>query len=69
MKKNIGTVDKIVRIILAIVIGALFYFETITGTLAYVLVALAGVFVLTSLINICPLYMIFGVKTCSYKEE
>ena len=63
MKKNMGSIDQVIRILIAIVIGVLYYTETISGTLALVLSALAGIFVLTSLIGFCPLYLPFGLST------
>lgn len=63
MKKNMGSIDQVIRILIAIVIGVLYYTETINGTLALVLAALAGIFVLTSLIGFCPLYLPFGLST------
>jgi len=64
MKKNMGSIDKVVRIVLALIIAFLYYNGTITGTLGIVLIVLAAVFVLTSLVSFCPLYTIFGIKTC-----
>ena len=69
MKKNMGNADRIVRILIAIVIGALYYTETINGTLGIVLLIAAAIFVLTSLISFCPLYLPFGIKTCPTKEK
>ena len=68
MKKNMGTADRIIRIILAAVVGFLYYNGTITGTLGIVLLVLAGVFVLTSLIGFCPLYKLVGLNTCPVKK-
>jgi hypothetical protein len=68
MKKNMGTADRIIRIILAVIFAALYFTNTISGTLGLVLVILGGVFVLTSFISFCPLYTIVGLKTCSTKE-
>ncbi|MDT0538987.1 DUF2892 domain-containing protein [Croceitalea sp. P059] len=68
MKKNMGGVDRIVRFIVALVVITLFYFKVIEGTLAYVLLALSGIFVLTSLVSFCPLYTIFGLNTCKVKN-
>lgn len=64
MKKNMGAVDRIIRVLLAAVIAVLFYMKVIEGTLGIVLLVLAGVFVLTSLVSFCPLYLPFGIKTC-----
>ena len=63
MKKNMGTVDKVIRILIAVVMVVLFFTHVITGTLGIILLVLAGVFVLTSLISFCPLYLPFGLST------
>ena len=68
MKKNMGSADRIIRVLLAIVVGVLYFTGTISGTLGIVLLVLAGVFVLTSLISFCPLYAPFGLRTCPVKE-
>lgn len=67
MKKNIGSTDKILRILGAIIILALSYFGVISGTIAIVLLVVGAVFLLTSLLNICPIYSIFGINTCKRK--
>ncbi|MFZ1908312.1 MAG: DUF2892 domain-containing protein [Burkholderiales bacterium] len=64
MKKNMGTLDRTIRIIVAIVIAALYYTGQISGTLAIVLGIVALVFVLTSLVGTCPAYLPFGLSTC-----
>ena len=64
MKKNMGSVDRIVRLVLAVVMAALYFSNVLTGTFGIVLVALAGIFLLTSLISFCPLYAPFGLSTC-----
>jgi hypothetical protein len=69
MKKNMGSADKIVRIILAAVFATLFFTGTVTGILGIVLVILGGVFLATSLISFCPLYSIFGMSTCPTKQQ
>jgi len=69
MKKNIGTIDKIVRIILVLVIVALYFTHVIYGVLAIVLLVFAGILLLTSLISFCPLYLPFGIKTTKKKKE
>jgi hypothetical protein len=68
MKKNMGGLDKTIRILIAVVIAVLFFTNVITGTLGIVLLALAGVFVLTSFISFCPLYAPFGLSTCKRSE-
>jgi hypothetical protein len=69
MKKNMGSTDKIIRIVIAAILGVLYYTGTISGTLGIVLLVLAGVFIATSLISFCPLYAIFGIRTCPVKEK
>ncbi|MFD2100498.1 YgaP family membrane protein [Flagellimonas iocasae] len=68
MKTNMGGMDRVVRLILALVVVALYYFGVISGTLATVLLVLAGIFVLTSLVSFCPLYTLFGINTCKVKN-
>jgi len=63
MKKNMGTVDKAIRVIVAIVIGVLYFTGQITGTAAIILGVLAVVFLLTSLVGTCPLYLPVGLST------
>ncbi|MEZ4797411.1 MAG: DUF2892 domain-containing protein [Flavobacteriaceae bacterium] len=67
MKKNMGNTDKAIRVILAIGIALLYYFDVIQGTLAYVLMAFAIIFLITSFISFCPLYKPFGISTCKTK--
>lgn len=69
MKKNMGSLDRILRVLVAIVIGVLYYNGTISGTLGIVLVVLGAVFLLTSLIGFCPLYKPFGMNTCPMDKE
>ncbi len=63
MKKNMGIIDKAIRIAIAILIGVLYFTNVINGTLAIVFVILALVFILTSFISFCPLYLPFGINT------
>jgi hypothetical protein len=64
MKKNMGSADKLIRVLIAVVIAVLYYLGKIEGTLAIVLMAFAIIFLLTSLVSFCPLYTIFGINTC-----
>ncbi|ULC58803.1 DUF2892 domain-containing protein [Flaviramulus sp. BrNp1-15] len=68
MKKNMGTTDKAIRILIAIGIALLYFFDVIEGTLAYVLMAVAIILLLTSFISFCPLYKPFGISTCKIKQ-
>jgi Inner membrane protein YgaP-like, transmembrane domain len=69
MKNNMGTSDKAIRVLIAAVIAILYFTDVIGDTLGLVLLILAGVFVLTSLIGFCPLYLPFGISTCKSKEK
>ena len=63
MQKNVGNIDRIVRILAAVAIIVLWYMQLISGTLAVVLLVAAGIFILTSLVNFCPLYSVIGIST------
>jgi hypothetical protein len=69
MKPNMGTVDKAVRILAAVVIAGLYFANVISGTLAIVLLVFAGVFIVTSLISFCPLYWPLGISTRKKEAE
>ena len=64
MKKNMGIVDRIIRAVIAAVISICYFMHIIDGMTATILLVLGGVFLFTSLISICPLYIPFGIKTC-----
>ncbi len=68
MKTNMGGMDRIVRLIVALAVVGLYYFGIITGTVATVMLILAGIFAITSLVSFCPLYTLFGVSTCKVKD-
>jgi len=68
MKKNMGNIDRIARIILALVLAGLYLMDMVTGTVGVVLLGLGGVFLLTSVVSFCPLYTIFGMTTCKTSE-
>ncbi len=63
MKKNMGMVDKTIRVIIAAVIALFYYLGIISGTLAIVLMIFSIIFIVTSLIGFCPLYPILGMNT------
>ena len=63
MKKNMGTTDRVIRLVVGIVIAVLYFTHIISGTLAIILGVLAIVFLLTSFISFCPLYLPFGINT------
>ena len=63
MKKNMGTIDRIIRILLASVVIILYITGSITGFAAIILGILAIVFIITSMISFCPLYVPFKIST------
>ncbi|MCX6272581.1 MAG: DUF2892 domain-containing protein [Bacteroidetes bacterium] len=63
MKKNMGSIDKIVRVLIAIIFAILYFTKVVEGTLGIVLLVLAAIFVLTSIIGFCPLYFPFNLNT------
>ena len=65
MKKNIGTIDRVIRVGMAITVAVLYFTGQISGTAAIILGILAVVFALTSLVGTCPLYLPFGLSTRS----
>lgn len=67
MKKNMGTADKTIRLLVAAVIAVLYFTGNISGTLGIVLLVVAIVFALTSFMSFCPLYKPFGINTCPKK--
>jgi len=69
MKKNMGTLDRIARVLIAVIVFALYFAQVITGALGIVLLVLAGVFVLTSMISFCPLYLLVGLSTCGTEKQ
>jgi len=69
MKKNMGGTDRLLRLIVAAVVVALYFFGVIEGTLGFVLLILSAIFVLTSFVSYCPLYTPFGISTCKTKQE
>lgn len=69
MKKNIGTTDKTIRLIIAVVVAVLYFIKVISGMWAIVLGILALVFLLTSFIGFCPLYLPFGINTFKKKKR
>jgi hypothetical protein len=69
MKKNMGSADKIIRILMAIVIAVLVYLEIVNGVLGIILLVVAGIFVLTSFVSVCPLYYPFGINTRKSKKN
>ncbi|MBP6432889.1 MAG: DUF2892 domain-containing protein [Ferruginibacter sp.] len=67
MKKNMGSIDRSIRLALAALIAVLYFTKVIGGTTAIVLGIIAVVFALTSFISFCPLYTLLGINTCKKK--
>ncbi len=63
MKRNMSDIDRIVRVVLAIVFAYLYFGGIVTGALGIVLVVLGAVFLLTSIVAFCPLYVPFKFST------
>ncbi len=63
MKKNVGTTDKVIRILIAVTLGVLFFTHVISGTLGIILLVLGVVLVATSLISLCPIWLALGINT------
>lgn len=68
MTKNMGSADRIVRTLIAIVAIYLYFSGTVTGVVGIILIVISAIFLLTSLISFCPLYRVFGLKTCKTKQ-
>ena len=68
MKKNMSTADRVIRILIAVAIAILWYTDVISGTLAIILLIVAGIFILTSFVSFCPLYRLFGISSRTVKE-
>ncbi len=67
MKKNMGVIDKIIRVIIAIAFSILFFTGTVEGVFGYLLLVLGAIFLLTSVFSFCPLYAPFKISTCKKK--
>ena len=68
MKKNMGSVDKTFRLLVAVSLVAFYFLGVVEGVLGTVALVVAGVFTLTSVISFCPLYTLFGINTCKTKS-
>ncbi|MDX1416755.1 MAG: DUF2892 domain-containing protein [Candidatus Promineifilaceae bacterium] len=63
MKRNMSNIDRIIRVVLAALFAYLYFGGIVTGVLGIILVILAGVFLLTSIVAFCPLYLPFKIST------
>lgn len=69
MKKNVGNIDKVVRVIIAIVAGYLYFSGTVEGVLGYVALAVGVIMLATAAMGRCPLFSIFGMSTCPLSNK
>jgi hypothetical protein len=63
LNKNMGTLDRIIRLVLAAVVAILYFTGSLTGLAVIILGVLAVIFVVTSFISFCPLYLPLGLST------
>jgi hypothetical protein len=63
MKLNMGTTDRVIRLVIAALIAIIYYLGYVTGAVAYVLLILGGIFLVTSIVRVCPLYTLLGINT------
>jgi len=69
MKANIGKSDKLIRLLLALIGVLLYVFNVVSGTFGIVILVIAALLIFTSLINYCPLYVLFGINTGNKEEK
>jgi hypothetical protein len=69
MKKNMGLLDRVIRVLIALGAAALVYFDVVEGIYSYILLTITVIFLLTSLVSFCPLYGLFGLNTCPAKAK
>ena len=69
MKKNMGSMDRMIRVVVAVVLGALYFTGVVSGTIATIALAVAVIFLLTSAVSRCGLYVPFGISTCETKSS
>lgn len=65
MKKNIGSLDKSIRIVIVLTIASILYFDLTHGILTYILITIASLLLITSVISYCPVYKLLGINTKS----
>ena len=69
MKKNMGSIDRIIRFVLAVLIGILYFSGQISGAAALILGIISIIFLLTGIISFCPLYTVLNIDTIGKKKE
>ncbi len=68
MTTNVGTLDRVVRVALAVLFSILYFTGTVTGTAGIVLLIIGGVLLVTAVVGTCGLYALFGISTCAVKK-
>lgn len=69
MKQNMGNIDKVIRLIIAVILASLYFTGVATGTLGIALIVVAGVLLITTITGFCGLYTILGINTCKVKRQ
>lgn len=69
MKKNMGMIDRVLRLVVSVVLAYLYFSGTVEGTLGIVLIAAAAIFTLTAIVSFCPIYTILGLSTCPVPKK
>ena len=69
LSKNMGVIDKMMRLFGVLIIGALYFVDAISGTAAIVLGIFALILALTSFVGVCPLYLPFGISTLEKQRK
>ncbi|MBN1897283.1 MAG: DUF2892 domain-containing protein [Spirochaetes bacterium] len=69
MKKNVGPVDRIIRLILALIFGILYFTGSVTGIGGLVLLVLGIIFLFTSIVNSCLIYTLLGISTAKKSKK
>jgi hypothetical protein len=68
MRKNIGTLDRVIRFIIAVILVALYSANIVTGVWGIVLLVVAGISLITGLTSFCGLYTLLGISTRKIKK-
>jgi hypothetical protein len=69
MKKNIGKIDKIVRMVAALILLALYFSDSLQGSIGGFMVVLAIILIATVIVSFCPIYALVGLNTCTRKTS
>lgn len=69
MQQNMGTTDKVIRIVIAVLLAVLYFTNVITGTPGIVLLVVAAILLITTITGFCGVYKVLGINTCPRKEK